>query len=247
VDRAALLAHPEQSLSAEQAARYRALVGQCAAGTPLPYLTGTRAFYDRAFHVTPAVLIPRPETEHLIDVVLAWARGRGDLRVADIGTGSGIIAVTLAAHRPGAAIWAVDVSPDALAVARHNAARYDLDQRITFLQGDLLDPLIERGIQIDVIAANLPYIARGDLEALPVARHEPHLALDGGADGLALIRRLLAQAPPVLAPGGLIGLEIGAGQGSQVGAIAAAVFATARIDVIPDYAGHDRVVRIETA
>ncbi len=243
-DRTALIAHPERPLSTEQAETYRTLVMRGAAGEPLPYLTGTRAFYGRDLIVTPAVLIPRPETEHLVESALAWVQGRAGLRIADIGTGSGAIAVTLAAHLPDAQVWAADVSPEALAVARQNAARYNLLDRIVFAPGDLLEPLRESG-PFDLIAANLPYIPCAELDTLAVARHEPRLALDGGADGLDLIRRLLAEVPGVLAAHGLLLLEIGAGQGAQVAGLTRETFPGAQVRVIPDYAGHERVVRIE--
>lgn len=241
VDRAALIAHPERPLSQDEATAFEALVLRRAAGTPIPYLTGRRAFYDRDFLVTPAVLIPRPETEHLIEIALDWARGRHGLRIVDVGTGSGAIAVTLAAHLPGASVWAVDQSPETLDVARQNAARYDVP--VTFVQGDLLEPLA--GESMDLIAANLPYIATDELAGLAVARYEPRLALDGGPDGLALIRRLLAQAPGVLAPAGLALLEIGAGQGAAVCALAESAFPGARVRLLADYAGLDRVVCID--
>lgn len=242
VDRVALIAHPERPLTPAESAQFCALIERRAAGEPVPYLTGRRAFFDQTLIVTPDVLIPRPETEHLIEAALDWARGRDprDLRIADIGTGSGAIAVTLAAHLPGAHLWAVDVSAAALDVARKNAARAGVE--VAFLHGDLLGPL--RDQPLDLIAANLPYIPRADLDALPVAQHEPRLALDGGPDGLGLIRRLLDQAPPVLAPGGLLLLEIMAGQGAAVTALARAAFPGADVRVIPDLAGHDRVVRV---
>ncbi|MBN1200776.1 MAG: peptide chain release factor N(5)-glutamine methyltransferase [Anaerolineae bacterium] len=246
VDHTALIAHPERPLSPAQVNAYRDLVTRRVEGVPVAYLTGLRAFYDREFWVTPDVLIPRPETEHLIEAALDWARGRRDLRVADVGTGSGAIAVTLAAHLLGARVWALDVSADALAVARRNVARYSLSDRVTLVQGNLLEPLLEQGETADLIAANLPYIPTDEVTALPVARREPVLALDGGPDGLDLIRRLLDQAVGVLAPGGLIALEIGAGQGARVCQLAGAIFPGARVRVLADYAGYDRVVCIET-
>jgi len=245
VDRAALIAHPERPLTPDQSDAYRALVERRAAGIPVPYLTGKRAFYDLNLVVTPDVLIPRPETEHLVDAALAWARGRSDLRIVDVGTGSGAIAVVLAKHVPDARVWAVDVSSSALAVARQNAARYDLVERIQFAQGDLLAPLIEQDQRADLITANLPYIAGKELASVLVAQYEPHLALDGGADGLDLIRRLLEQAPRVLAADGLLLLEIGAGQGERVSALAESVFPGARVRISADYAGHGRVVSVE--
>lgn len=245
VDRATLYAHPERTITPEQRARFRDLITQRASGTPIAYLTGTHPFYDLPYDliVTPDVLIPRPETEHLIEAALQWAKTRTVSRIVDVGTGSGAIAVTLALHVPTAAMIAVDISRAALEVAQHNAARYDLGKRIRFVQGDLLAPLAGlRGC--DLLAANLPYIARDDLAGLRVTEHEPHLALDGGPDGLDLIRRLLDQAPALLAADSLVLLEIGAGQGSAVAALAKTALPGARIDVLPDYAGHDRVVRI---
>jgi release factor glutamine methyltransferase len=162
-----------------------------------------------------------------------------------VGTGGGAIAVTLAAHLPDAVVWAVDISADALAVARQNAAWYDLLDRMAFAQGDLLGPFLEQGQQADLIVANLPYVASRELESLAVARYEPHLALDGGADGLELIRRLLVQAPDTLAAGGLLLLEIGAKQGARVCEMAESAFPGAQVWVLADYAGHERVVCVE--
>ncbi len=204
---------------------------------PVPYLTGIRAFYDLEFAVTPDVLIPRPETEHLIESALQWARGRRDWRLVDVGTGSGAIAVTLAVHLPEARVWAVDVSAAALDVARQNAIRHGVADRITLVRGDLLEPLIVADQHVDLIAANLPYIASDELKTLPVAQHEPLLALDGGADGLDLIRRLLVQAPRVLAQDGLLLMEIAAGQGAHVCELSAAAFPGAHVTLIYDYAG----------
>jgi release factor glutamine methyltransferase len=244
VDRAALLTHPERELTPEQTALFRALILQRTTGVPVPYLTGTRAFFDLDFAVTPDVLIPRPETEHLVESALQWAQGRHDVRLVDVGTGSGAIAVTLAVHLPEAHVWAVDVSAAALDVARRNATRHGAADRITFVQGDLLDPLITVNQQVDLIAANLPYIASDELKTLPVARHEPLLALDGGADGLDLIRRLLVQAPRVLAREGLLLMEIAAGQGARVCELGAAAFPGAHVTLIRDYAGLDRLVSV---
>lgn len=247
--RTALLAYPETPLSAEQRARFAALVARRAAGEPVAYLTGRRAFYDREFLVTPDVLIPRPETEHLIEAALNWARERADrgagLRVVDVGTGSGAIAVTLAAHLPDASLHAIDCSPAALEVARRNADRAGVAGRIAFHQGDLLRPLLEAGERMDLIAANLPYIPSADLDTLDVARYEPRLALDGGPDGLDAIRRLLEQATDALAASGLALLEIGAGQGARAAALAENAFPGAAIAVLADYAGHDRLLRVE--
>ncbi len=243
--RAALLAHPDAALTSEQAAAFRALIVRRAAGEPVAYLTGTRAFYDRDLAVTPDVLIPRPETEHLVEQALAWARGRSALCIADVGTGSGAIAVTLAAHVPDARVWAVDVSAAALDVARANAARQGVSDRVTCVQGDLLGPLIAANVQADLIAANLPYVARPELDDLAVTRWEPRLALDGGPDGLDLIRRLLADVPRVLASDGLLLMEIGAGQGAAVCELARRACPGAAVRLAADYAGLDRVVSVQ--
>lgn len=244
VDRAYLLAHPEQPLTDDQAAQYRAWLERAAAGEPLAYLLGRRAFYDRDFIVTPDVLIPRPETELLLEQALAFARQKPTLTVVDVGTGSGALAVTLAANLPSARVYATDISPAALDVARRNAALHHTN--VKFLQGDLLRPVIEHDVHVDLLLANLPYVASGDLPHLDVSRYEPQLALDGGADGLDLVRRLLAQAPAACNPGALILLEIGADQGAAALALARNTFSQADIQLIKDYAGHDRILRIAT-
>jgi release factor glutamine methyltransferase len=245
-DRATLLAHPERHLTPEQAATFRALIVRRADGVPVAYLTGRRAFFDLELLVTPDVLIPRPETEHLVELALGWARGRvGHLRVVDVGTGSGAIALALARHLPEAQVWAVDRSFAALRVARANAARLGLSARVHFLQADLLTACGGPAPSFDLIAANLPYIPADALPDLPVARHEPLLALDGGPEGLTLIRRLIAQAPRALAAHGLLLMEIEATQGEQVTALAAQVFPGATIQVHQDYAGLPRVLSVE--
>lgn len=242
VDRAYLLTHPEAELTPEQAERFAAWVARCAAGEPVAYILGRRAFYDRDFLVTPAVLIPRPETELLLEQALAWAGDR-TLTAADIGTGSGALAVTLAAHKPKAQVHAVDVSGAALAVARKNAAASGMD--VQFYEGDLLTPLIERSIRLDLIMANLPYIATDEIPTLAVSRYEPSLALDGGADGLDLVRRLLAQTPLAANSGALLLLEIGAGQGAAALQLVQQAFPAARAELLLDYAGLDRIIRAE--
>ncbi|MEB2289188.1 MAG: peptide chain release factor N(5)-glutamine methyltransferase [Anaerolineae bacterium] len=245
-ERTALLAHPQRPLTPTQLTAFCALVERRASGVPLAYLAGERAFFDLTLIVTPDVLIPRPETEHLVERALAWARARArSPRIADVGTGSGVIAVTLARHLPGARVWALDVSRAALGVARRNAARYDLAERVHLVQADLLGPLLGARGAFDLIAANLPYVPTSALETLPVSRHEPRLALDGGPDGLAVIRRLLAQVPRILAADGLLLLEIEAEQGERAAALAATALPGARVTVHADYAGHDRVISAE--
>ncbi len=234
-----LIAHSEQPLSDLDAHTFDKLLTLRARGMPIAYILGQRPFFDRSFKVTPHVLVPRPETEHLVEAALEWAAHRGSIRVVDVGTGSGAIAVSLAAHLPDAGVIATDVSCAALLIAYENAAGLT---NLRFVQADLLLPL--RG-PLDVICANLPYIATGEMNVLEVAHFEPHVALDGGADGLDVIRRLLRQAPARLASPGLLLLEIGADQGAAVEALAKAAFPGAAVSVLKDYAKLDRVVRVE--
>jgi release factor glutamine methyltransferase len=243
-DHAYLVAHDDEALTAAQAAAYDQLLARAAAGEPIPYLLGHAPFFGQEFAVSPAVLIPRPETEQLVEAAIAWGRGRGPLRAVDVGTGSGCIAVTLARHWPAAEIGAVDVSAAALAVARANAERL-APGRVALVHGDLLAAF---GSGLDLIAANLPYISRQEWTMLAdgVKSYEPALALDGGTDGLDAIRALLPQAAERLRPGSLVLLEIGWRQGAAVAALARAVFPAARVEVRPDFAGHDRLVAVQT-
>jgi release factor glutamine methyltransferase len=234
-----LIAHDDQSLSDLQISTFDKLLTLRTKGMPVGYLLGQRPFYDRVFKVTPHVLIPRPETEHIVEAALEWAKGRAVKYAVDVGTGSGAIAVTLAAHLPETRVIATDVSHAALVVARENAT--DLTN-IAFVQADLLTPL--RG-WFDIIGANLPYIPTDEVDVLEVARFEPHVALDGGVGGLAQIRRLLQQAPSRLASPGLLLLEMGLDQGAEVMKLAREVLPTASVSILKDYAGVDRVVRVE--
>ena len=244
VERAYILGHLDQPIPDTAMTVFEGWLARAAAGEPIAYILGTRGFYDREFTVTPDVLIPRPETELLLEQALAWAATHPIVRAADIGTGSGALAVTFAAHCPNVQVAAVDLSPAALAVAQGNAARHGVSERIMFLQGDLLDPLIALGWTPELVMANLPYIPSGDLPGLAVTKHEPHLALDGGPDGLDLVRRLLAQAVLLCRPGALLLLEIGAGQGNAALEAVAHALPGSSTRVLPDYAGHDRIVRV---
>jgi len=241
--RARLLAHPERTLTSAQVARYGKLVDDRAAGYPLPYLTGEIEFYGLDIEVTPEVLIPRPETETLVDLALE----RRPNTVVDVGTGSGCIAVALAAHLPEAAVYGIDISPAALAVARRNAERYGLGERIRFLVGDLLD---RRPGPVDLIVSNPPYVSADEWASLPpsVRDHEPRLALDGGPDGLEVVRRLISQSQGLLEPDGALLIEIGATQGDAAKEAAETFFPEngTSIRIHPDLAGHDRVLEIQT-
>lgn len=242
VGRAHLLAHPEQALTPAQAAQWEAWLARAASGEPLPYITGRRAFYDREFVVTPDVLIPRPETELLLEQALLAARQRPAPVVVDVGTGSGALAITLAANLPGARVLAVDRSPSALAVARHNADLQGV--AITFLEGDLLLPCIQQGLRVDVVMANLPYIPTREVDTLAVSRWEPRAALDGGPDGLDLVRRLLEQVPLACAPDAALFLEIGWDQGAAAVDAAQAALPGSAVRLLTDWAGLDRLVCI---
>jgi release factor glutamine methyltransferase len=291
VNRPHLLAHANDSLPEDAWAQFRAWVARREKREPVAYIIGRREFYGLDFVVTPAVLIPRPETEHLVEEALAlvrqlslrgaerrsnllmderllrcarndndsvseglyrgsfdpfrtWARNdSAGIAVADVGTGSGAIAVSLAVHLPGARVCAMDSSAEALAVAWRNAERHGVAERVCLLQSDLLENLPR---PVDILAANLPYISDAEWDALApeIRLHEPSLALRGGADGLDAIRRLLHQSPAHLRPGGAILLEIGSEQSAKVREIAQVVFPGAAVRIAQDYASLDRVVVI---
>ncbi len=258
-DRAHLYAHPERALNEDEHNRFESLVIRRCQHEPVAYLVGEKSFYGLDLFVDPRVLIPRPETELLVDMVLdvalqydSPAPGRngskpvaGRLEVADIGTGSGAVSVAVAANTEATLVYAVDISQDALAVAESNIRRHGLGRRIQLLHGDLLAPLPG---PVDVIAANLPYVAVHEWPKLApgIVNYEPAQALLGGADGLEIIARLMQQAPEYLKPGGVVLLEIGASQGSAVVEMARSVFPHAMIEVLTDYAFRERIVRIQT-
>lgn len=238
-----LFIHPERVLSSAQEAEFKGLIARRACHEPVAYLTGHRPFFDLDLLVDARVLIPRPETELLVEQALEHARRWPQPQIADVGTGSGAIAVALAVHLTQATIWATDLSADALAVAQINARRYGVAERITFVQGNLLLPLPG---PLQLIVANLPYVSEAEWAALPPdVRHEPPMALLAGADGLAAIRALLEQSPRYLTPDGIILAEIGAAQGQSVIALARQTFPQAYVEVIRDYAHLDRILLID--
>lgn len=244
VNRSHIIAHPEKVLTPTQAESIEALIARRETGEPIAYILGRRGFYDREFIVTPDVLIPRPETEHLIESALDFAQThQGLLTAVDVGTGSGAIACTFKGNCPSATVYATDISELALEVAQKNASMQAVD--VIFKQGDLLQPMIDDAIKLDLIMANLPYIETDEMQVLAVSQHEPHLALDGGADGLDLVRRLLTQVPQVATSDALILLEIGANQGEITAQLAQDILAPTVVSIIKDYAGHDRIVRIQ--
>jgi len=235
-----------EPLAEEPAQRFAALVRRRAAHEPVAYLIGHREFYDLDLYVDHRVLIPRPETEHLLEDALAWARGQKvwPLRVVDVGTGSGALAVALARHLENAHVWAVDLSAAALEVAEINVRRYGLQDRITLVQGNLLASFTG---PFDIITANLPYVPQEDWPSLApdVAAYEPRSALDGGKGGLEVILRLLEQTPERLAYPGLLLLEIDHRQMDTVLSVARILLPDTRASVVRDYAGLARVIRIE--
>lgn len=240
----------DRRLDPLESSRFSALVGRRMRGEPVQYLTGRTEFYGRGFEVSPAVLIPRPETEGLVDHVRPYldkVRTDAPVRFADIGTGSGVLAVTLALECPFAQGYATDVSPGALAVARRNAQNLlgDRHNRITFMQGSLLAPLDARGSHaLDLIVANPPYVTSREMDGLPeeVRGFEPRMALHGGEDGLDCHRALIGQAPGYLSAGGMIALEIGAGQSAAVARLMADRRAYGNVEIVKDYNGLDRIV-----
>jgi release factor glutamine methyltransferase len=213
-DRVYLYTHFDQPLGPDELARYRGLIQRRLGGEPVAYLVGKKEFRSLELAVDARVLVPRPDTEATVDAALAHLPGDATGRVVDIGTGSGAIALALKKERPALEVFAVDRSPDAAAVARANAEKLGL--AVEVLEGDLFAPVAARA-PFALIVSNPPYIPTADIAALaPEVRKEPMSALDGGPDGLAVIRRLIADAPPLLTDGGALVLEVGAGQATAV-------------------------------
>jgi release factor glutamine methyltransferase len=225
-DRVALYAHSERQLATDESARYAAVVAERSARRPLQYIIGSCEFFSERFHVAPDVLIPRPETEVLVEHAIALLHGRTAPRVVDIGTGSGIIAICIAKHVPSAEIVATDISAAALGVARQNAALHRVEGRMMFLEGDLFEPLRLRGLGpgFDIIASNPPYVSAEDLPMLQpeVRLYEPHEALVSGGGTLDVIRRVVAESPQWLDMGGHLLMEIGLGQMDAVSGLLSA-------------------------
>lgn len=243
--RAWVLAHPETPLTGSRLAALEGLVERLEGREPLPYVLGRWEFFGLEFAVTPDVLIPRPETELLVERALGglkrFALAERPPRALDAGTGSGCIPVALAVNAPDLSLVATDISPAALEVARRNAAAHAVAERIEFACCDLFPP----DGRFDLITANLPYIPTDTLRSLPIYGREPTLALDGGADGLTLIRRLLTGAPERLTPGGLLLVEIEASQGAAALSLAYDAFSEVQIHLHKDLAGRDRLLEVQ--
>jgi release factor glutamine methyltransferase len=263
-DRAWLYAHPEELLDAAAAEQYFSLIVRRAAGEPTQYLTGKQEFWGLEFEVTPAVLIPRPETEHVVEVVLERLGPRGikinmktgesspALRLADVGTGSGCLAVALAHELPHAEIFATDISAAALEVARRNASRHRVADRVHFLECDLLAALTAPDSEtsqfpFDLIVSNPPYVARDEADTLAreVRDHEPHAALFGGPEGVEIYARLIDQAGSLLHSRGILVLELGYNSADRVRAMLAAERRWVNISGTNDLAGIPRVLAAE--
>jgi len=244
ITRSQLLARLDFTLDAEMEDDYHALVERRSLHEPVAYIIGYKEFYGLKIEVDRRVPIPRPETEILAEVALASAR-QGKSPIVEVGTGSGAVAIALAVNLSQAEIYATDLSPAALEVAEENCRRHNLSDRIFLLEGDLLEPLPE---PVALVVANLPYLSHQELEGAPpeIAKYEPRRAFDGGLDGLDHYRRLFAQAPSHLLSGANICLEVGANQAQTVNRIAREQFPQAKIAVIKDLAGLDRVVFITT-
>jgi release factor glutamine methyltransferase len=261
-DRSGVIAYPEARVGDGQQATFEAEIERRAAGEPVAYIRGFKEFYGLAFSADARALIPRPETELIVELAEREVMDRltkaprpvggQPLRVADVGTGCGTIAVALSAalrkRRVGGdvEILATDISADALQLARENAVGHGVADRLRFVEADLLPPVVS--FPFDLLLANLPYIPSADVDTLPIAASfEPRLALDGGPDGLDEIRRLMERLPEVLAPGATTLIEIGAEQGDAVEAIVAGKLPGWSTSVARDLAGRPRVVRIERA
>jgi release factor glutamine methyltransferase len=237
IDRTQLYLALEEELSPEDEKVFRTLIERRLKGEPAAYITSRREFYGRDFYVNPHTLIPRPESELLVETALGIAKKRQLHAIADIGTGCGAIAITLALELPNARIYATDVSSQALDVAKVNCKRHGVNS-IRLLQGDMLEPLPE---PVDLIIANLPYVGRAEIAP---GNAEPAIALDGGAKGTEMIAKLCRQAKGRLSDDGTMLLEIGAGQGGEISALLKSLFPDGSVVIFNDLSGIERVVSL---
>ncbi|MGD8369682.1 MAG: peptide chain release factor N(5)-glutamine methyltransferase [Desulfobacterales bacterium] len=235
----------DQPLQDEELRGFKSLIRRRVAREPVAYITGEREFWSMPLLVTPAVLIPRPETERLVEAAAEALPEAGTLRMLEPGSGSGAVSIALATERPSLRIFASDRSAAALSVAGKNAARHGVAERIEFFVGDWLCPVSDKAA-FDAVVCNPPYVPSGEIDSLQpeVSRFEPRRALDGGPDGLDAVRRLAADALGCLKPGGTLLFEIGFDQGPAACRIVAAAGGFAAPVVLKDYAGKDRVIRV---
>lgn len=237
-----ILSHTHPDLNERQRAQINQMVDAVQRGIPLPYVIGHWEFYQLDFKLSPSVLIPRPETEFIVEKAAVWLRLHPNLRrAADVGTGSGCIAVSLASQIPDLNLVASDISSQALNTAAENARIHQVDDRISFVQMDLLTGVRTK---FDILLANLPYIPTGKLKQLAVFGQEPRIALDGGSEGLDYLERFLSQVKTRLSPNGLVCLEIDETRGKESKALANAHFPTAAVSLEKDLAGLDRYLFI---
>ena len=249
VDRFYLYAHPERVLMPEEERRYFELIQKRAEGMPVQYLVLNQEFMGLDFYVEEGVLIPRADTEILVEAVIQYFQERKRIFapvIADLGSGSGAIAVSLASRISRAFLYAVDISEKALQISKANAERHGVSDRMRFLRGDLFEPLKAEGLEgkLDALVSNPPYIPRGEIDNLQkeVALYEPRLALDGGEDGLDFYRRIIADAPLFLKEGGLLALEVGYDQAQPVNQMLKEKGCFQKIEIKKDLSGIDRVV-----
>jgi release factor glutamine methyltransferase len=237
-----MMAHPEMPLTGDQSLALEHMLKRLEDGEPLPYVLGRWEFFGLEFDVSKEVLIPRPETELLVERAAAWLQAHPlYTRVADIGTGCGCIGISLALNVPWITVMATDISSKALELARWNAVKHGVESRIEFVQQDLLP----NGEEFHLIVSNPPYIPTATLHKLPIFGREPTLALDGGTDGLDLVRRILMAAPNCLTPGGLFLMEIEASEGPAVVSLAYDAFSEAQIHLHKDLSGNERLLEIQ--
>ncbi len=241
ISRVELYQDLDRELSLREETDFGRLISRRLSGEPVAYITGHREFYGLDFCVDPSVLIPRPETELLVEKVLELAQKRPVATIADIGTGCGAIAVSLALNLPQTRVYATDISASALRVALGNCRKYGMEDRVCLLSGNLLDPLPE---PVDLMVANLPYLRQAEVCREGMADFEPELALNGGWDGLEKIRSLCFNLRAKLYPGGALLLEVGMGQSRVVVDLLYNLFPGARVETIPDLSGIDRVVSL---
>jgi len=241
ISRVQLYQDPDRELSPKQEATFWNLIKHRLNHQPTAYITGHREFYGLDFYVNPHVLIPRPESELLVEMALSVTQNHRVATIAEIGTGCGAIAISLALNLPQTKIYATDISASALKVALINCRKHGVVNRVYLLQGNMLDPLPE---PIDLIVANLPYVKKTELLRTRQAKSEPLLALNGGPDGLQKIRQLCRQVKSKLRPTGYLLLEIGQGQGRAVTTLLHSLFPYAKIEVVPDLGGIERVVSL---
>jgi release factor glutamine methyltransferase len=229
----------DSELSQQEYAAFRRSIRRRCVDEPTAYILGRREFYGRDFLVDDRVLVPRPETELLVEKAIELARQYDAPLLADVGTGCGAVAIVLALELPEATVYATDISSDALRVARKNCRKYDVSIKVKLMKGNMLEVLPQ---PVDIITANLPYVRQADIPRTGTVSAEPRLALDGGVDGLERIRQVCRQAGSKLRPSGHLLLEIGSDQAENVTMLLRSLFPGARMDVLPDLSGIDRVI-----